>query len=131
MKENEIIISRDIIRFGLLKENDKYFSKEKEVYKEFIKQINDAITANKDFYVDQTSLTKSARAKLFNNIQNKPSQIVALYFTTPLDIALSRNAKRKGRALVPEDIIINMYNSIEYPTTEEGFTKILEVKNYE
>ena len=42
----------------------------------------------------------------------------------PLDIILKYNAKRTGRALVPEDAVINMYNSIEEPTLEEGFTQI-------
>ena len=115
----------------MLNDNDEYFSKEKEVYNEFIKQINDAVAANIDVYIDQTSLTKVSRAKLFSKLNIKPTQIIALYFTTPLDIILTRNAQREGRALVPEDIVIKMYNSIQYPTIEEGFTKILEVNNYE
>ena len=131
IKENEVVISRDTIRFSILNDNDEYFSKEKEVYSEFIKQINDAVAANKNVYIDQTSLNKKARAKLFNNLKEKPSQIIALYFTTPIEIALARNSLRTGRALVPDDVIMNMYNSIEYPTVEEGFTEILEVKNYE
>lgn len=131
IKENEVVVSRDAIRFSMLNDNDEYFSKEKEVYSEFIKQINDAVAANKNIYIDQTSLNKKARAKLFNNLKEKPSQIIALYFTTPIEIALARNSLRTGRALVPDDVIMNMYNSIEYPTVEEGFTEILEVKNYE
>ena len=115
----------------MLNDNDEYFSKEKEVYNEFIKQINDAVAAHKNVYIDQTSLNKKARAKLFNNLKIKPSQIIALYFTTPIEIALARNSQRIGRALVPDNVIIDMYNSIEYPTVEEGFTEILEVKNYE
>lgn len=131
IKEDEVIVSRDTIRFSMLNDNDEYFSKEKEVYIEFIKQINDAVAANKNVYIDQTSLSTKARAKLFNNLKEKPSEIIALYFTTPIEIALARNSQRTGRALVPDNVIIDMYNSIEYPTIEEGFTEILEVKNYE
>lgn len=131
IKENEAVISRDAIRFSMLNDNDEYFSREKEVYNEFIKQINDAVAANKNVYIDQTSLNRKARAKLFNNLKEKPSQIIALYFTTPIEIALARNSQRTGRALVPDNVIIDMYNSIEYPIIEEGFTEILEVKNYE
>ena len=128
LKENEIVISRDKIRFGLLKDTDEYFSKEKEVYNEFIKQINAAIADNKDFYVDQTSLNAAARDKLFNQLIKKPDKIIGIYFTTPLDIILQRNAQRTGRALVPENVVINMYKILTKPTSEENFDEIWEVE---
>ena len=70
LKENEIVISRDKIRFSLLKDTDEYFSKEKEVYNEFIKQINAAIADNKDFYVDQTSYFP-LKTRRFQHINNR------------------------------------------------------------
>ena len=33
------VISRDEIRFSMVKENEEYFSRENEVYAEFIRQI--------------------------------------------------------------------------------------------
>ena len=128
LKENEMVISRDKIRFSLLKDTDEYFSKEKEVYNEFIKQINAAIADNKDFYVDQTSLNAAARDKLFNQLIKKPDKIIGIYFTTPLDIILQRNAQRTGRALVPENVVINMYKILTKPTSEENFDEIWEVE---
>ena len=128
LKENEIVISRDKIRFGLLKDTDEYFSKEKEVYNEFIKQINAAIADNKDFYVDQTSLNAAARNKLFNKLIKKPDKIIGIYFTTPIDIILQRNAQRNGRALVPENVVIDMYKILTKPTSEESFDEIWEVE---
>ena len=128
LKENEMVISRDKIRFSLLKDTDEYFSKEKEVYNEFIKQINAAIADNKDFYVDQTSLNAAARNKLFNQLIKKPDKIIGIYFTTPLDIILQRNAQRTGRALVPENVVINMYKILTKPTSEENFDEIWEVE---
>lgn len=124
IKDNELVISRDIIRFAMLNDGDDYFSKEKQVYNEFIKQINAAIANEIDIYVDQTSLNRGARSKLFNKLEKKPDEIIAIYIKKPLDIILKYNAKRTGRALVPEDAVINMYNSIEEPTLEEGFTQI-------
>ena len=126
-KETDIIVSRDKIRYSILKDTDEYFSKEKEVYNEFIKQINAAVASGCDIWVDQTSLTKASRKKLFSRLNKKPKEIIAIYFNIPIDIALQRNAKRTGRALVPEDAIINMYNSLEKPNKEEGFTDIWEV----
>ena len=128
LKENEIVISRDKIRFSLLKDTDEYFSKEKEVYNEFIKQIDAAIASDATFYVDQTSLNAAARNKLFSRLKKKPDKVIGIYFTTSLDTILQRNAQRTGRALVPEDAVINMFNSLTKPTLEEGFNEILEVE---
>ena len=128
LKENELVISRDKIRFGMLNDNDEYFSKEKEVYNEFIKQIDAAIAADATFYVDQTSLNAAARNKLFSRLKKKPDKVIGIYFTTSLDTILQRNAQRTGRALVPEDAVINMFNSLTKPTLEEGFDEIMEVE---
>lgn len=37
LDDNSIWISRDLIRFSMVSEEEEYFSKEKEVFKEFIK----------------------------------------------------------------------------------------------
>ena len=124
----DLVISRDKIRFGMLKDGDEYFSKEKEVYNEFIKQIDAAITANATFYVDQTSLNRAARNKLFSRLSKKPDEIIGVYINKPIETILYQNSLRTGRALVPEDAVINMFYSIEKPTKEEGFTEILEVE---
>lgn len=128
IKDNEIVISRDTIRFSMLKDEDEYFSKEKQVYDEFIKQTNAAIADETDFYVDQTSLNRGARNKLFSRLEKRPEQVIGIYFNTPLETILQRNAQRTGRALVPEDAVINMFNSLTKPTTDEGFTDIWEVE---
>jgi len=127
IQENEIVVSRDKIRFAMLKDTDDYFSKEKEVYNEFIKQIDAAIAAQTDVWVDQTSLNTGARNKLFSRLKKKPDEVIGIYFNVPLDIVLQRNAQRTGRALVPEDAIHNMSLTLERPTKKEGFTEIWEV----
>ena len=124
----DLVISRDKIRFGMLKDGDEYFSKEKEVYNEFIKQIEAAITANATFYVDQTSLNRAARNKLFSRLSKKPDEIIGVYINKPIETILYQNSLRTGRALVPEDAVIHMFYSIEKPTKEEGFTEIWEVE---
>jgi len=125
--ETAVYISRDKIRFSLVKENEPYFSKEKEVYREFLRQINVALEAGKDVYADQTSLTIAARAKLLNGLKVKPDYITVIYIKRPLDIILKYNAKRTGREFVPENAVINMYNSIQEPTRAEGIDRIVEV----
>ena len=112
-KEGDIIVSRDAIRFSMLKDNEPYFTREKEVYKEFIRQVNEAVADERDVWVDQTSINRGSRNKLFANI-SKPNEVIGIYFTTPLETAIERNAQRTGRAFVPQDAIINMYNSRVY-----------------
>lgn len=120
-------ISRDDIRFSIVKENEEYFSKENQVYKEFIKKINDALAQNKTVIADQTSLNKKARIKLINSLKEKPDEIIAVYLKNSLETILKQNKKRKGRSCVPEQSVINMFNSIEKPTKDEGITMYVEV----
>jgi predicted kinase len=123
-----LVISRDKIRFSMLEDGDEYFSKEKAVYNEFINQINMAIERGETFYVDQTSLTRASRNKLFSRLKIKPTFTTAIYLKSSLDKILMQNARRTGRAYVPEDAIINMYNSIEEPKLEEGFDEIWTIE---
>ena len=125
---SDIVISRDKIRFSIIDEKDSYFSKEKEVYNEFINQINFAIEQNLTFYVDQTSLNFASRSKLFNRLKQKPDKIIAIYLKSSLSKILEQNARRSGRELVPEDAVIKMYNSIEAPQLSEGFDEIWTIE---
>ena len=127
-KEGDIVVSRDTIRFSMLKDNEPYFAREKEVYREFIRQINAAVADERDVWVDQTSINRASRNKLFTKLNKKPNEIIGIYFTTPLVTAIERNKQRTGRAFVPQDAIINMYNSMEKPELDEGFTEIMEVE---
>lgn len=123
-----LVISRDKIRFSMLGEKDEYFSKEKAVYNEFINQINMAIERGETFYVDQTSLNRASRNKLFSRLKVKPTYTTAIYLKSSLDKILKQNAQRTGCALVPEDAVINMFNSIEEPKLEEGFDEIWTIE---
>lgn len=120
IKTSYAIISRDVIRFSMLKEGDEYFSKEKEVYKEFISQIKTSLANNEETYVDATHLNLGSRAKLLSAIDgyNDNIEIHAIVIKRPLDIILAQNAQRTGRALVPETAVKNMYASYVRPDAE-------------
>ena len=122
--DNPIVVSRDKIRFSLLEEGDEYFSKEDEVLKEFTKQIVESLSHPMgDTIVDATHLNGGSRRKILNLITRAGGsydEVRVIWLRTPLDIALKRNAKRTGRAFVPEDAIKNMYNSLTKPAIEEG-----------
>ena len=120
-------ISRDEIRFSLLSESDNYFKKENQVYKTFIKQINDNLAAGKNVIADATHINQKSRNKLFHNLHIDRSKtiVIAIYVNTPLDICLERNETRKGgRTFVPPHEIHNMYTRLEPPTYNEPFDYI-------
>lgn len=126
MGDYDIYVSRDEIRFGLVKEDEPYFSKEDEVLQTFIRTINDALPIAQRYVIaDATHLNMGSRAKILKNLHNKPDNVYVIYVAVSLQTALERNAQREGRALVPESSIKNMYKSITLPRKEEGIDMTL------
>ena len=115
-------VSRDVIRFSLLKEDEPYFSRENEVFKNFVSQIAFYLSGNWDVIADATHLNKASRKKLLRAIDSYKVEynIIYVYFTTPVEVCCARNAKRGGRACVPDNIVREMWNKFEKPTMEEN-----------
>ena len=114
-----LYVSRDEIRFSLVKENEEYFSKEREVFITFVKQINEGLREHKDVIADATHLNKKSRNKLLSalNIDLDKVQIEIIYLQTPLELCLKNNETRKDtRSYVPKDVILNMSRSFQYPS---------------
>lgn len=127
------IISRDEVRFSMVAEDEEYFSKENEVFKEFIHQIKESLNANQNTIVDATHLNCGSRTKLLRAIgaDLEGAAVYAVVVLNDLEIILKQNRERKGRAYVPESVIKNMYATFEAPTLEEGFKEIMFYKNGE
>ena len=63
-------ISRDKIRFNALEPNDLYFDKEKAVFNEFIRQINQAIEDGFEYVIiDATHVSPVSRAKVLKRVR--------------------------------------------------------------
>lgn len=123
-------VSRDAIRYSLVAEDEDYFSKEDEVVRTFIQHINNALSQESPYqyiYADATNLSKKSRKQLLNQLKIKPDAMIGIYFDLPLEVIQQRNAQRTGRERVPAHIVERMYNSMELPTKEEGFTDIMFV----
>ena len=126
--DNEIVISRDEIRFSLLKEGEQYFAHEDEVFRLFCNKIADYIKHGINVYADATHLTVASRRKLVDAIKRRcvPSKICALFFTVPLKICLERNEMRRGtKAYVDEDNIIQM--SSRFNLNSQGFDAVFHI----
>ena len=128
-------ISRDKVRFSMLKEGEHYFSREDDVYAEFCKQIGDALQCPwvEEVYADATHLTEKARNLLLNTVKyDEDVEIVPVVVKPALKIALEQNAQRTGRECVPERVITNMYNSFEHPSLDKRkYSRIITVERKE
>ena len=123
-------ISRDNVRFSIVKEDEEYFSHEDEVFDTFIAYINQSL---KDpdihtIYIDATHLNKRARHKVLSRIRKRNiSELNCVCFCVPPSVCQERNALREGRARVPAVAIENMFKSYTYPEIDEGFAHVYEV----
>ena len=52
---------------------------------------------------------------------------VAVWINTPLELAMARNALRRGLACIQTEAILHVFEHLEPPTREEGFSDIIEV----
>lgn len=122
-------ISRDDIRFSLLKPGEKYFAHENEAFKIFADKIRKSLLAGKDVFADATHINHFSRNKLKRNISpNLYDHIYAFYFKGELPTAYKRNSNRWGtQSYVDESKILEIYNSLEEPTIEEGFDQIFVI----
>ena len=83
VNDNEKIVSRDEIRFSLLKPGEQYFSHEKEVYIKFLNAITLNIRNGINVYADATHLNEKSRYKLLHGLSNRgcfPFETNAIYF---------------------------------------------------
>ena len=128
IKSNKgVVISRDKIRFSLVKPDEPYFSKEKEVTKILWDEINKELEAGHTVFVDQTSLTRKSRKWLLTHITSDYNHINLIWIDESLETCLKRNEQRKGtRGYVPRESIINMHNNFEKPSLDEGFYRIFK-----
>ena len=76
------VISRDEIRFNMLKSDDDYFKYETKVFNEYVNQINNAINYPCDIdeiYCDATQINEKSRNKLLNRLNLKDVNIIIVY----------------------------------------------------
>ena len=130
ISEGCAIVSRDEIRFNMLKDDMSYFAKEKEVFAKFTATIASELQYA-DVFADSTCINEASRKKLITAVKklNKNFDVVALYFYNDniLDRCLTQNARRSGRARVPDEAIINMCANFTIPKKSEGFKYVINV----
>ena len=125
-------VSRDEIRFSLLQNDDDYFAKEEEVFKQFIHTINKHIENRDNVVIDATHISKKSRKKVLSRLVMPPLfplvDVYCVYIKTSFGTVLKRNRLRSGREFVPEDVICSMSQAFEMPELNEGFDKIITIE---
>lgn len=119
--DKRICISRDAIRYSMIKDDEEYFSREKEVFDTFVNAIATQLQDGVCTIADATHLDMYSRKKLTYAIDQIYSnyEIVYVTFETPLEVCKVRNEKRLGRACVPVEILQSMYNKFRIPRNDE------------
>ena len=128
------IVSRDKIRFSLLKDGEDYFKRENAVFAQFVKEINNSIENGIPYiFIDATHISIASRAKILNRVRASDSIDLSIeVFTTPLETCLSRNSLRTGREYVPPATIESMARQFQFPSYSEFKKyKFHEVRIYE
>lgn len=105
-----IHISRDEIRFSVLKEDDNYFAYEDIVFDVFCSDIERAIEGNEFdvIFVDATHLSERARNKTLDRLKLDNIELYAINFNIPVETCLEQNELRSGRSYVPRSVIRRM-----------------------
>lgn len=125
-----LYVSRDEVRFSIVKENEEYFSKEDEVYNLFINKINAGLKEGKDVVADATHLNSKSRMKLLACLDIDPNetQIIVVFMRVPPKECINRNEKRKGtRSYVPIPVIWRMNKALKIPNFDECCGMINEI----
>jgi predicted kinase len=81
--------------------------------------------------IDRTNLTPASRKKIVKQLKNRGYSVEAHYFPKQdIKILLERNIKRNEQQnkFIPESVIRDMNNSYTYPTIEEGFVLVKEIR---
>lgn len=128
-KEDAIYVSRDEIRFSKIKEGEEYFSKEKEVFSEFVDRIQSALNDGKNVIADATHINRGSRAKILRALDTKKVEVIAVHVDCGFGNCLARNDKREGRTKVPREAMENMHRYFSKPSLSEGFDSIITIDN--
>ena len=123
-ENSAIVVSRDEIRFSLLKEGEDYFSHEDEVTATFYDKINKYLALKAYDYViaDATHNTVKARNYMLDHINmDNVEQIIVVNFYISIDQCMKQNRQRTGRARVPDYALERMYKFHQVPTFHEKY----------
>lgn len=127
VKSEPVVVSTDALRKELAG-SEENFSKDKEVFEAVYANTLHAAVEGKDVVYDATNLRRRYRKSLIDHLKKRgiDCQFIALMVNTDIDECKRRNAGRERK--VPENVIENMAKGFEPISENEGFSRVIRVK---
>jgi predicted kinase len=79
------------------------------------------------FVVDNTNPTREERRRYIEPARAAGYRVTGYYFQSSLEPALVRNARRAGKARIPDAGVRGTYGKLELPSLSEGFDELFYV----
>lgn len=89
--------------------------------------IAEALSAGRAVVVDNTNPSPEVRAPLIALGHAHGARVVGYFFASDLKQCLERNARRQGRARVPEVALFATVKQLKRPSLAEGFAALYHV----
>jgi len=86
------------------------------------------LEAKQPFVVDNTNPSIEERARYIEIARSGGFRLVGYYFRSSPKEALTRNARRTGKARIPEKGILGTHKRLRVPRLEEGFDELYYVR---
>jgi predicted kinase len=90
--------------------------------------VAEALRVGRDVVVDNTNPSRADREPLLNLARSFGARAVGYFFESDLETCRVRNAKRVGRACVPEVAFALFLKKLERPHLDEGFHSLHRVR---
>ena len=128
-QEGYVVISSDRHIEEYAKVQGKSYN---EVFDDFIeealflvdKELENALNNNENIILDQTNLNKKSRYKKLHKVQDNYKK-TAVYFEVSKDEMLKRNHTEDRGKVVPQRVLLQMYEAFKVPSYDEGFDEII------
>ncbi|HEX8699827.1 MAG TPA: ATP-binding protein [Myxococcaceae bacterium] len=90
--------------------------------------IQEALAEGRSVVVDNTNATPASRAPLIALGKAHGAHVIGYSFESRIEDCLARNAKRVGRARVPDVALFATRKVLQWPTRAEGFDALYFVR---
>lgn len=91
--------------------------------------IEKCLSEGKSYAVDNTNPTVQDRMRYIPPAKSEGYRVIGYLMESGVGECLARNAKREGKARVPDVAIYATSKKLEKPTLDEGFDELFIVKN--
>ena len=82
------------------------------------------LEAKQPFVLDNTNLTREARAETIAQARAAGFGVTGYYFQSSLAAAIERNLQRSGKAQIPLKGLLTAHRKLEVPSLDEGFDQL-------